>query len=82
MQNKARIMSKKRPQITKAIKEIFAEKEQVVLSDIYKTLSENQSVVDAIKQNELKHRTRSCIHSLVKSGHIVRVAESTYKVAR
>ncbi len=75
-------MGKKKPSMTKTIKDIFKAKTQVTLSDLYKTLSENPDITKTVNQNVLKHRIRSCIYSLSQSNVIERTADATYKIKK
>ena len=65
--------------ITKAIKEIFKENDQVTLAELYSKVI-NQDTPHTITQKEIKHRIRGALYSLCKRDYIVRTEKGTYKL--
>lgn len=71
-----------KPSMTKIIRDIFEEKKQVKLDELYRDLSEHSDLAEVVKQNHLKHRIRSCIYSLAKSNVIERTQKATYQLKK
>ncbi len=70
-------MKQKRISLIRIVREVIRDKKQVTLSELYEALVNHPDVY--IKENEIKHRIRSAIYSLNKSGEIQRIGDSTYQ---
>ena len=59
------------------IRQIFRERKQLTLNDLYETLSKNSQF--ELSEGLIRHRIRSCVYALKKNEEIIRVGDSTYK---
>lgn len=59
------------------IRQLFREREQLTLNDLYGILSKNSQF--ELSEGVMRHRIRSCLYSMKKKNEIVRVGDSTYK---
>ncbi len=58
---------------------MFSEKDKLTLKEMYNEISKNPNL--EWSEQKLRHRIRSSIYSMKKSGEIIRVGDSTYKRA-
>lgn len=65
--------------ILKMIRAMFSEKDKLTLSEMYNELSKNPNL--DWPEKILRHRIRSTIYSLKKTGEIKRIGDATYKSA-
>jgi len=56
---------------------LFNEDEEITLNEMYHSLSTNKDI--ELRGSTLKHRIRSTLYGLKKSGKIKRVSDGTYK---
>lgn len=74
-------MAKSKQSLSYVIKEMYKEKTTITLSELYNELKVNPDL-KWIKDHNLKHRIRSCIYSLNKSGYLKRTDKSTYETTK
>ena len=55
---------------------LFNEDEEITLNEMYHSLSTNKDI--ELRGSTLKHRIRSTLYGLKKSGKIKRVSDGTY----
>ena len=74
-------MAESRQSLSYVIKKMCKEKTTITLSELYNELKVDPDL-KWIKEYNLKHRIRSCIYSLNKTGYLKHTGKSTYETTK